>query len=546
MARDRRPTILAACTALLAALLVAPPVRRRPLPAPGEAPPPDTLTVTVRPEPLLGGGTVLAGEPVVLDVEAVVSRPGRFALRRGASELGARQWSAAAGALRWSLSVEAAAVGPPLELVPVDGAPIAIDVASVVPAVAARPRVLVVDAAPRWEWRAAVRALTADPGLEVRATLLEADRGYVDFLDGRVRATDFPDADALRDLDVLVLGDVDGALRGRLPSDWHRVVRTWVEAGGGLVLLGVSPAWLASSELAAVTPAVFPGAGPTERVLSDAPFGVVPTALGLAALPLDLDLGASERRWAAAEGPWRVHRAGVMDPGAVLLAARGPAAGAALAPLVIAGPAGRGTVVWLGLDEAWRWRDAAARTHRRLVRLAARRAVLLGPAARASAFAEALRRREAPLLAPVDVSTGPRLARRLAQLVDLLRRCEVRLVERIRAEHSEGGLVDDQRPWPVAALVRWLEEAALETGRLERLALRRGGASKADQVVRERTAAALGEREVAIRLDRARLALLDGRALAALDPLRRACADLDDARRSAERVLSDLASRGPG
>jgi len=91
--RDRRPTVLAACTALLAALLVAPPVQRRPLPSPGVAPAPDALAVTVRPEPLLGGGQVLAGEPVTLDVEAVVSRPGRFALRRGAAEVGARQWS---------------------------------------------------------------------------------------------------------------------------------------------------------------------------------------------------------------------------------------------------------------------------------------------------------------------------------------------------------------------------------------------------------------------------------------------------------------------
>ncbi len=178
MALDRRP-VLALCSGLLAALIVAPPVWRRPPWVPGVAPAPDTVVARVRPEPLLGGGTILAGEPITVDVEAVVSRPGRFALLRGGVELAARRWGRPPRGpewLRWTLSLPAAA-DPALELVATDQAPVAIDVPA---AVAGWPRVLIVDAAPRWEWRAATRALTRDPGLEVRATLLEAEPDWVD------------------------------------------------------------------------------------------------------------------------------------------------------------------------------------------------------------------------------------------------------------------------------------------------------------------------------------------------------------------------------
>lgn len=519
MARDR--TVLATCTALLTALLVAPPVPRRAPPVPGLAPPPDTLAVTVRPEPLLGGGRVLAGEPITLDVEAVVSRPGRFVLRRGATDLGAREWRTPARPtrLRWRLSLAAAAVGPSLELVPADGSPpLPIDVAAVVPAVAARPRVLVVDAAPRWEWRAALRALSADPGLEVRGRLLEADAGFVDFVDGRGLGGDFPDAEALRDVDVLVLGDVDSAVRGRLPTDWHRLVRAWVEAGGGLVLLGMSPAWLADSCLAELTPVALPADGPLDVLAGDASFSISLTPLGSVALPLDLDLEVSDLRWAAVDGPWRLDRAVAREPGQPLLTAGGR-------PLLTVTPAGAGTLVWSGTDEAWRWREAAARVHRRLVRLAARRALLRDPVERDEAFVAAVGRLDG-LGGSVDVSTSPRLARRLEQLAGVTRRGEARLADRVRAEHEQEGAVDGRRLWPLAALARALEEAEGEVARLERWEPYRHAAT-ADRPACELVQAELLRLDVALHLEQARAAVLGARWLAALDLLRAARVDLE-------------------
>lgn len=202
-------------------------------------------------------------------------------------------------------------------------------------------RVVVVDSLPRWETRALVAALEADPAVAVERRYLQGPGAVAQAL---------PD-EALRQADAVVLGDLSAAELG--PEDQARLA-AFVADGGFLV--------------AVAGPRGMPGAFPLGPLADLLPVRPVRGSPGLAASfalttagaahPLGRLLGDTDRDrrlWAALPSPGWSAAAVAARPGADVLAeiVTGPSSAA---PAVVVRSDGLGRVLWLGTPETWRWR----------------------------------------------------------------------------------------------------------------------------------------------------------------------------------------------
>jgi len=225
-------------------------------------------------------------------------------------------------------------------------------------------RVLWVEYEPSWEWRFAVRALS-------RGKEAVRVRSYVRSADARLREAEprwlpslaLPRAELL-DQDVVVLGDVP---RSMLTSHFTTLLRELVlRFGGGLVLAcgpRFGPSHLADTSLADLLPVqVEPGSRRAD----------------VAAYAPRFEAAANDYAFCA---PWKEAQQGPAPPqfewyhplvaagrDAHVLAvhpdARTARNGQPL-PLMAAGRAGRGRVVFLGTAESWRLRRASPELHAR-------------------------------------------------------------------------------------------------------------------------------------------------------------------------------------
>jgi hypothetical protein len=235
--------------------------------------------------------------------------------------------------------------------------------------------VLLVDHAPRWEFRQVKGVIDREAArFKPAMVLFTVDPDLARTKELGWRAT-IPNRDALRIYRVIWLGDVGPADLGASAGDLDAWVR---EDGGGLIVSSGPRAmpglWDGASPVGRLLP-VEPAAAPTQTAAAEAErpmtasWQAVVTADGQQQpwWRIDADDTATRQRWEKAEGfYWYAANLGA-KPGAVTWLAHPTLkiAGAPL-PLMARHQVGRGTVLWLGVQETWRWRhQPGAAWHRR-------------------------------------------------------------------------------------------------------------------------------------------------------------------------------------
>lgn len=220
-------------------------------------------------------------------------------------------------------------------------------------------RVLVLETEPRWEYRFLRNALVRDPGVSVDVLLLHPEIGPA--AGPHYRAA-FPDSRAaLSDYDVVFVGDI-GVADGELTEDQARLLAelTRQQAGGLIFLPGPQgrQRTLRGTELEALLPVEVDLSRPTGSGFP-VPARLLLTEQGrdhfLTRLASDPE--RNEAVWRALPGfHWQapVLRA---RPGAEILAVHSDMRTEyGRMPLLVTRPAGRGQVLFMGTDAAWRWR----------------------------------------------------------------------------------------------------------------------------------------------------------------------------------------------
>lgn len=203
-------------------------------------------------------------------------------------------------------------------------------------------RVVVVDGVPRWETRALIAALEADP-------LVTVERR---FLQGPAPVSSALPTATLSTADAVVLGDLTPAELSS--ADQTRLAEFVADGGFLLVVAGPRgmPAGFALGPLADLLPItpVRDGAPPAPgATLALTTAGEVHRVCHLLT---DSDL--DRRLWAALPGPdWLAGNLAARPEATVLVsAATGPGS---TIPAIVVSAVGAGQVLWFGIPESWRW-----------------------------------------------------------------------------------------------------------------------------------------------------------------------------------------------
>lgn len=222
-------------------------------------------------------------------------------------------------------------------------------------------RVLLVESAPRYEFRYLKAWLERDTSIQLQTLLVEADAEYAQ--EDRSAIPYFPvQREELLRYDVVIIGDVSTAQLSATAADWlAEFVRS---KGGGLVLIGgprANPQGFAGSALEGLLPfelsAYSAAATPTSP--TDA-FHPQLTPDGQKGVPLFrfADSEADSLRiWRELPGFYWFQAVRKLRPGVRVLAEhpnRGP--DGERWPIIALQQVGAGKVLWHGTDESWRWR----------------------------------------------------------------------------------------------------------------------------------------------------------------------------------------------
>ncbi len=212
-------------------------------------------------------------------------------------------------------------------------------------------RVLLLDGRPRWEFRYLKNILERDEGVDGTVVLggVSVERGELPRGDERdeLPAT----REAMLRRDVVILGDLPRSL---LRDDEIAAIRELVsDRGGALVLIAGRHEHLreyVDSPIAELLPVALPGPARDETAadltLNLTQAGRLRPELRLA----DVDATANAAMWRLLPPPARVQRARAL-PGSETLVETATAE-----PVLVTRRFGAGTVVYLGIDETWRWR----------------------------------------------------------------------------------------------------------------------------------------------------------------------------------------------
>ncbi|MGL4550876.1 MAG: hypothetical protein ACRC33_06785 [Gemmataceae bacterium] len=245
----------------------------------------------------------------------------------------------------------------------------------------ARIKVLYVENAPRREYKFIQPALDRDRRLLVRLHLADGDPALASqgadkesgamFLERFPEA--FPEPDAKdpdrRPFDLVILGDVPAKVLGERGL---KALPRWVKEGGGLVMIAGrrhAPAEYAGTALAEALPVEFRREEFADADLKAAPFRPVLTSDGEKSALMTLDDRPDVSRDLWAKGMWRDapgfywhYPVLGLRPGATALLVHpdrkvGRRPDERPLPLVAAKPYGKGDVLFVGVEETWRWRD---------------------------------------------------------------------------------------------------------------------------------------------------------------------------------------------
>ncbi len=238
-------------------------------------------------------------------------------------------------------------------------------------------KVLLVDESPRWEYRFLKQFLEADRArIDPRFVLHQGDPT------GSKMSVGFPTTEGeLRAYDTIVLGDVSPAFFSRNQLD---LLEKWVRVDGGglLVLAGrtAMPGAFAGTPIEALLPVIVDPAMPrtveaekikatTGDLLHGFRVRVTPEGERLGFLRLDADAVKNAQHWKESDPVFWAHPVRRVKPGATVAMVHPTKmlpGGEGLLPLMALQRYGKGQVVYIGIDETWRWRFLpGASEHRR-------------------------------------------------------------------------------------------------------------------------------------------------------------------------------------
>ena len=219
--------------------------------------------------------------------------------------------------------------------------------------------VLVVDSQPRWEYRYLRNALARDPGVDLSCMLFHPNIGTGG---GRDYLSTFPGSrEMLTRYDVVFLGDV-GVGKGQLSTKDAGLIRGLVEQqGSGLVFMPGrrgNHLSLIDSPLKELMPVVLDDARPTGTGLQNESMLMLSNrGRGHLLTRFDADELVNEQIWKMLPGFYWSTGVIKSRPGSEVLAVHSELRNQfGRIPLLAIRDAGRGKVLFMGTDSAWRWR----------------------------------------------------------------------------------------------------------------------------------------------------------------------------------------------
>ncbi|HEV3203046.1 MAG TPA: hypothetical protein VGY77_01625 [Gemmataceae bacterium] len=221
-----------------------------------------------------------------------------------------------------------------------------------------RVKILYLENTPRWEFKFLQPALLRDRRVEATFLLVDGDPRVLQ--SGRPFLAAFPARDQLFLYDLLILGDVPAQYLTPERLEW---IRDFVKEGGGLVLIAGrhhAPAGYVDTPLAEVLPLeVLPQKFPVEYDARPQAFVPVLTEAGKRNDMLALAEGEEEnlRVWKELPGIYWHYPVTKLRPGGTALLNHPTAkTGEQPMPVLAAQYYGKGQVLFLAMEETWRWR----------------------------------------------------------------------------------------------------------------------------------------------------------------------------------------------
>ena len=222
--------------------------------------------------------------------------------------------------------------------------------------------VLLIEQAPRWDFRYLLAYLQRDRRLEVQCVMINGEPD-LDKIENSPFLPELPsDREAYFNSQVLILGDVNPEDLG---EERMGIIREWVDAGGGIIFLAgpeFNPAAYAGTPLEALLPVVPDAASPENAQAAPEAFKLQLTTLGENSPYLQMASNPEENKrvWDAFPGVHWTGPALRAKPGAetLLVDPRPERSGRYGAPPVFATQSyGAGICVYIGTDETYRWRS---------------------------------------------------------------------------------------------------------------------------------------------------------------------------------------------
>ena len=219
--------------------------------------------------------------------------------------------------------------------------------------------VLVVDSQPRWEYRYLRNALARDPGVALSCMLFHPNIGTGG---GRDYLSAFPGSrEMLSRYDVIFLGDV-GVGKGQLSKKDAELIKGLIEQqGSGLIFMPGrrgNHLSLMDSPLKELMPVVLDDAKPTGVGLqNESALTLSSRGRGHLLTRFDADEMVNEQIWKMLPGFYWSTGVIKSRPGSEVLAVHSELRNQfGRIPLLAIRSAGRGKVLFMGTDSAWRWR----------------------------------------------------------------------------------------------------------------------------------------------------------------------------------------------
>lgn len=232
------------------------------------------------------------------------------------------------------------------------------EVKRVVQVVDRKVKVLLIEGAPRWEFKFLMPALVRDRRVEATFLLTDGDPRLTQKVPF---ASEFPPREKLFGYDLIILGDVPAGYFG---PEKLTLIQEFVREGGGLIVVaGRSnmPTTYDGSPLAEVLPVEFlPTKSPVDPTARPSPYQPELTPAGERTEMLALTDTPDEnaRTWKTLPGFYWNYPVTKLRAGATALVAH-PSLKADDQPMPILATQyyGKGPVLFLATDETWRWRS---------------------------------------------------------------------------------------------------------------------------------------------------------------------------------------------